>query len=60
MNKEQVILVLTDNNLMFDSFLHYMSGKAMELNNNHDILFPKKHVYNFIDKNTYNKENNYD
>lgn len=60
MNKEQVISVLADNDLIFDDFLHYMSGKKMELNNNHDILFPKKNVYDFIDKNTYNKEHNYD
>ena len=60
MNKEEVILVLEDNSLLFDDFLHYMSGKAMELNSYHDILFPKKHVYDFIDKSTYNKEINYD
>jgi hypothetical protein len=60
MNKDEVVNELLKYDLMFDSFLHYMSGKAMEINSNHDILFPKKDVYNFIDKNTYNKKHNYD
>lgn len=51
MNREEVVSKLEEKNLNFDDFLHFMSGKQMEINSNHDILFPKKNVYEFIEIN---------
>lgn len=60
MEKDDIVLLLADKALIWDDFLHFMSGKQMELTLDYGIRFPKKEVYNFIDLNTYNKENNYD
>lgn len=53
MNKDEVLLLLDDNNLDWNDFLHYMSGKEMQIISDKGIVFPSHEVNKFVNKNNY-------